>query len=116
LVNIDLRSISREIESYGTSVTLRSVSSTYNERGDPTETTSDSTKTAFVQILTQSDDMVKEGIFRSGDKIFWFKGNETNISRGNRIVHASKTYEIIETLEHDAAGTTFIIEAKCKKV
>jgi hypothetical protein len=116
MVDLDVRSITREIEYYGTSVTLRAVSSTFNERGDPTETTADLTKTAFIQVLTQTDELVKEGIFRAGDKLFWFKGNETSISRGNRIYHNSLWYEIIETLEHDVTGTTFIIEARTKKI
>ena len=117
MVNLDVQSIINEISYYGTSVTLRVVTdSAYSKWGDATESTSDSTKTAFVQILTQEDQLVKEAVFQSGDKIFWFKGDETNISRGNRISHGSKWYEIMETLEHDTAGTTFIIEARTKKI
>ena len=117
MVNLDVQSISNEINYYGTSVTLTTVTdSSYSKWGDATESASNSTKTAFVQILTQEDQLVKEGVFQAGDKLFWFKGDETNISRGNRITHASKVYEIVETLEHDVAGTTFIIEARTKKV
>jgi len=107
--------VNNEIDYFGTSVTLRTVNSTYNERGDPTETTSDSTKTAFIQILTQSDELVKEGIFRSGDKLFWFKGNDTNINRGNRIQHNGLWYEIVEEISHEVSGTNYVIEARTKK-
>ncbi len=60
--------------------------------------------------------MVKEGVFQSGDKLFWFKGDETNISRGNRIQHNSLWYEIIEVIEHDVAGTTYVLEARTRKI
>jgi hypothetical protein len=117
MVNLDVQSITNEISYYGTSVTLRVITdSAYSKWGDATEGTSDSTKTAFIQILSQEDQLVKEGVFQSGDRIFWFKGDETNISRGNRISFASKWYEIVETIEHDTAGTTFIIEARVKKI
>lgn len=115
--NLDVQHVTNEIDYYGTSVIVKTVTdSTYSKWGDATETSSDATKTAFVQILTQTDDLVKEGVFSAGDKLFWFKGTETNIARGNRIQHTSKWYEIVETLEHDVAGTTFVIEARTKKV
>ena len=66
--------------------------------------------------MREEDELVKEGIFQSGDKIFWFKGNESGIVRGNRIYHDSKWYEIVEVINHDVAGTTFIIEARAKKI
>jgi|GEM_PF-3373792 len=115
--NLDVQHVTNEINYYGTQTTVRVVTNTeYSKWGDATETTSDETKTAFVQILRQEDEIVKEGIFKSGDKIFWFKGNETNINRGNRIQHSGKWYEIIETIEHEVAGTVFIIEARTKKI
>jgi len=113
----DVQTINRELGSLGTTVTLRAVTiDSYSDWGDASETASDSSKTAFVQVLRQEDDLVKEGIFQAGDKIFWFKGDETNIDRGNRIQHNSKWYEIIETIEHEIAGTTFVIEARTKKI
>lgn len=115
ILPMDSTLINNEIQYFGTSITLRTVTSTFNERGDPTETTADLTKTAFIQILTQEDQLVKEGIFRSGDKLFWFKGSETNISRGNRIQHNALWYEIVETIEHEVAGTNYVIEARTKK-
>ena len=117
MVNLDVQSLTNEISYYGTSVTLTIVTdSSYSKWGAPVETTSTETKTAVVQILSQDDKLIKEGIFQAGDKLFWFKGNETNISRGNRITHDSKVYEIVEVIMHDAASTTFIIEARTQKV
>jgi hypothetical protein len=85
MVNLDVQSITNELSYYGTNVTLRVITDTaYSKWGDATETNSDSTKTAFVQILSQEDQLVKEAVFQTGDKLFWFKGDETNITRGNR--------------------------------
>ena len=80
--------IAREITALGTTVTLRTITDdSYSDWGDAAESTSDASKSAFVQVLNQEDDLVKEGVFQNGDKIFWFKGDETNVSRGNRIQH-----------------------------
>jgi len=117
MVNLDTQSIANELNYYGTSVTVRTVSDTsYSDWGDATESTSDSTKTCFVQVLSQTDDLVKEGVFQAGDKIFWFKGDETGIARGNRIQHNSLWYEITNVIEHDVGGTTYIIEVHTKKI
>ena len=117
MVNIDIQSLSNEISYYGESITLTIVTdASYSKWGSPTETTTTETKTAVVQILSQEDQLVKDGIFQSGDKLFWFKGNETNIIRGNRITHATLIYEIVSVEPHYAAGTIYIMEAKTKKV
>ena len=116
-MNLDVQSMSNEISYYGSSVTLRTVTKTaYSAWGDSTETTSDATKTAVVQILRQEDELVKEGDFQAGDIIFWFKGDETNIVRGNRIQYLSNWYEITGLDQHAVGGTTFILEVKTKKI
>ncbi len=117
-MNLDVQSITNEISYYGTTVTVRTITdSSYSDWGDPTESASDdATRIAFIQVLRQEDELVKEGIFQSGDKLFWFKGNESNISRGNRIQHNSLWYEITEVVEHDVGGTTYILEARTKKI
>lgn len=117
MVNLDVQSITNEINYYGTSITLRTVTdSSYSKWGDATESTSDSTKTAFVQTLTSEDQYVKEGIFQAGDKIFWFKGNETNINSGNRIQHNNLWYEITKVIDHGVGGTTYVIEVQVRKI
>ena len=117
MVNLDVQSLTNEISYYGESVTLTMVTdASFSKWGSPTETTSTASKTATVQILTQEDQLVKDGVFQAGDKIFWFKGDETNITRGNRITHASANYEIFETLEYYAAGTVYIREARTHKI
>ena len=117
MVNLDTQSLTNEINYYGTSITLRVITDiSYSKWGDANESASDSVKPAFIQVLRQEDELVREGVFQSGDKLFWFKGSETNISRGNRIQHSSKWYEIVEVLEHDVAGATYVLEARTKKI
>jgi len=118
MVNLDIQSITNEIDYFGDTITLRTVTdSSYSKWGDASESALDTTGLkAFVQILTQADDLVKEGVFQSGDKLFWFKGDQANLSRGNRIIHDFKTYEIIEVLPYNVADTTYVLEIRTKKV
>ena len=87
MVNLDVRSIRKEIEYYGSEVTVRVVTDdSYSKWGDATESTEDTEDvTAFVQTLNADDDFVKEGIFQAGDILFWFKSDASDIERGNRI-------------------------------
>ena len=118
MVNLDVREIRKEIEYYGGEVTVRTVTDdSYSKWGDPTESTSDATSVkAFAQILTQEDEMVREGIFESGDILFWFKSDASNIERGNRIQFNSKWYEINEVVPHYVSDTIYALEARTKKI
>jgi len=118
MVNLDAQHITNEIDYYGSTVTLRTVTDgSYSKWGDASETTSDETSLkAMVQVLDQSDDLVQEGIFQTGDKIFWFKSTQTGLNRGNRIQHNSKWYEIDEVIEHDVADSSYVIEIRTKKI
>lgn len=113
----DSQLIDKEINELGETVTVRSVSSTYNERGDPTETTSDTEDVkAMINIMTQTDDLVKEGILRAGEIVFFFDSDESNVSRGNRIQYNSVWYEITETIQHRIGGSTYVQMARVRKV
>jgi hypothetical protein len=105
------------IDEFGESITLRTVTKTLSDWGDPTETTSDTTGIkAVFNILTQDDIFYKEGIFRNGDILFFFKPDQSNVSRGNRIQYNSAWYEIDEVVEHKAGGTTYALVARVKKI
>jgi len=118
IIPLDTQAINNEIDYFGSTVTIRAVTDdSYSKWGDPTESTSDNSNVkAMVQVLSQEDNLVKEGIFQNGDKVFWFKGNQGNISRGNRIQHSSKWYEITRVVEHTTADITYALEAQTKKV
>lgn len=111
----DRNIVSKEINEVGESVTIRVVSKTIDDWGDATKTTSDTSGVkAIAKVISESDDIVKEGIFQSGDIFFYFKGNASNISRGNRIIWNSKTYEIKEVIVNYLIGINYFTEARTK--
>ena len=114
----DLQLQSHNIDDFGETITLRTVTkSDYNKWGDPTESTSDATSIkAVFNIITQDDKYNPEGIFKEGDVLFFFKGDQANVTRGNRIIYNSATYEIIEIFEHKYSGIVWMQTAKVKKM
>ena len=117
-MNIDVRQIRKEIEYYGNTVTVRVVTDdSYSKWGDASETTADTESvTAMVQTLSADDELVREGIFQSGDLIFWFKSDESNIENGNRIIWQSEGYEINEVIKHYLGDVLYSLEARTKKI
>ena len=115
---LNSRFLNKEIETLGSTITIRAVTDVSNSKwGDESETTSDTASiSCMVNVLDNDSELVKEGIFETGDKIFWIKQNVSNVSRGNRIQHNSKWYEILEVIEHEAGDTTYVLEARTKKV
>jgi hypothetical protein len=111
--------IDDEIDLLGESVTLRVVSQdNYNKWGDVNESSShtDYTVTAIPNVLGNEDLEVKEGIFRNGDKRFFFKTDQTNLTNGNRIYHDSDWFEIEEVLKHRLQGQIAGFEVLARKV
>ena len=117
-MNLDVRDIRKEIEYYGSTITVRAVTDdSYSKWGDPTESTSDTENViAMVQTLTMDDELVREGIFQSGDIIFWVKSDSSNISRGNRIYWQSKWYEINEVIKHYMGDVLYSLEIRTRKI
>ena len=76
----------------------------------------DTSTVAMVDILTQEDEVVANGIFQSGDKRFTFKNTESNIVRGTRLYHNNKWYQI-DSLENDSLeDTIFWKQVIAKKI
>ena len=110
--------LTNTIDELGNTVTLRAVSNAFDTTSyrEVTETTTDTASLkAFTQVLTTADDLVKEGVFRAGDIIFWFKGSQTGLTPGNRILYNSVYYEINDTIIHQEADVTYVIEVRTKK-
>ena len=85
--------------------------------GDKTESLSNETGIkAVFNIITQDDKYNLEGIFKEGDILFFFKGDQANVTRGNRIQYNSTWYEILEVTEHKYSGTVWMQTAKVKKI
>ena len=120
MVNIDYLNISNEIDYYGDSVTIRSVTKSLSASkwGDAAETTSDTASIpCIVNVLSESDDIVREGTFSAGDMIFFFKqANSSIIVNGNRILYNDHWFEIIDVRQYRLASTLYAIEARTKKI
>ena len=118
ILPLNSRIYNKELFSLGSTVTIRTITDdSYSKWGDATESTSDSTGVkCMTNVLSQEDELVKEGIFQSGDLVFWFDTSRTDIIRGNRIYYDSLWYEIIEIVKHKVGGNTYSFEARTKKV
>jgi len=118
ILPLDTKLINKEISTLGSSVTIRTITDdSYSKWGDATESTSDATSVkCMVNVLSQEDELVKEGIFQTGDLVFWFDTARTDILRGNRIYFNSLWYEIQEVLESTVGDLTYSIVAMVKKV
>jgi len=114
---IEANFINREIDNLGESVTVRVVTKdSYSKWGDATESTSDTTSVkCFINIFSQEDNEVKEGIFKPGDIKFWFKGTQS-ISVGDRIQYASKWYQVSNLIPTIIGGVTLLNEVFVEKV
>ena len=109
--------VNKEIDEYGTNVTLRVVSKTFsNEYGDATETYSDSVVKAIVSQYTESDWDVKEGMFKGGDIVATFKGNEINAVTGNRVNHRGNWYEIKNITYCEPFGVSYAKVATLERI
>jgi len=119
ILPLDMQLLINEINYFGDEVTLRIITkdTTTSDYGDAIETSSDSTGLrATVNVLTQDDEVVKEGNFQSGDKRFFFKPTQVGLNRGNRIYHSSRWYEIDSTEEHTFGDIQYSVEVLARKV
>lgn len=110
--------ITNNIDEIGNTVSLiaisKSLDTTSYRESTETATTTTGLK-AITQVLTTADDLVKEGIFRAGDIIFFFKGSQTGLTPGNRLTLNSINYEINDVIEMRAADTVYAYEVRTKK-
>lgn len=117
MVNVNARSITKEINYYGNTVTVRIVSkSSYSKWGDATESLTDYTGIkCMVNLFTENDQEVKEGIFKAGDIRFFFASTQT-LNRGDRIQFNNQWYEVNDIVFHSVANTVLVKEARVEKV
>lgn len=116
---LETQIIENNINEFGSSITVRSVTTTFgsDEYRIPTETTVDTTLNAFPQILTTEDDLVHEGEFKAGDIIFWFSPDDISyLATKYRIKYNSIWYEISDMVRHDVAGSLQVVEVRTKKI
>lgn len=119
--NIDARLFEKEIDYYAVIVTIRTVAKSVasSDWGDATETTTDITGIKCVpNIFNESDEIVREGIFKAGDIRFFFKSTDlAYIANGNRILYNDNWYEINDVKSgYNVFDTLFVIEVFTKKI
>ena len=105
------------ILSMSESLTWRHIDSqTFNTRGDPTNTTSDSTVRAHVQIMDGSEVETAAGLLTSGDLIIFFRPSDvTTIAKEDEIQYNSKWYTVKNViLEGRPFGATQFVEVQAK--
>ena len=117
MAKICLPQFVKEIEGLAETVTVRAVSTTYSDYGDATETNTDTAGVkAVVNDFNPEEAKNAEGIMINADKKFFFKGNQANLTNGNKVIYDSKTYEIVKVNKQTASGTTFVIEVYGKVI
>lgn len=109
-----MAAITNILNKYGESLTYKAVSETYNDRGDATETTSDSIVTAAVQVMSGDEEIVKAGILEVGDAIAFFEPT-TTVNLGDRILYQNTWYDIVGVITERQGSTNEFIEARLKK-
>jgi len=108
--------VDHEIDRLGSTITLYSVTDqSYSDWGDVTETTSSASVTAIVNTLSQEDQLVQEGTFKAGDKVFFMKSTQS-VKRGDRIRHSGEDYEVDDILEHELEDVAYVKEVRASKV
>jgi len=73
----------------------------------------------MTQYLTFEDQMVQEGLFRSGDIIFWFGADDVNkcaLKFRNKIKFDFQKFEIMEIIPHRYDDLLLMYEVRAKKV
>ena len=108
--------IDKYVDKYGSTITLGIVTQTFSNWGDASETTSDSTIIAVVNVMNQESDLVKAGILHAGDKVFYCKSTQQNLDRENTIIHNNLKYKINEVLDHSLKDTAYVKEVRAKKI
>ena len=108
--------IDREIDSLGEDITFRVVTkSSYSKWGDTSESTSDSTIKAFVNVLSFDDQEVKEGIFKAGDIRIFVKASQS-IKRGDRIKYSNNWYQVEEVISQNISGGPIMKQVRVRKI
>ncbi len=109
--------IDSAIDRFGSSITLRvKTMSTTSDRGDEYYTTSDSTIIAVHNDIVGDEEFNREGIYRPGDKVFFAKSTQSNLSPGNEVIYDSSVFKIRDVVNHHIQSNDFVKEVRCSKV
>jgi len=120
MVNLDTRFITKEINYFGNTITIRKVivDTSASKWGDATETYEDIPNIkCVVYTISESDTEYRESGFKAGDLIFFFDvTNEQYMENGNRILYESHWYQIINIKRWRVADGAYSFEAYTNKI
>ena len=106
------------VDEFGINIKIRQIfKSGTNIYGDATESHSDTMSRAYLHRWMQTDDEVKEGLYKNGQLTFVFKNTDKALIKpDNMIFFDSEWYRIMEVFPQIMAGTTYLINAQVDKV
>jgi hypothetical protein len=88
-------------EATGHTLSLVDVTSFLNDRGDNNELESVHAIDGIVQVVSASEDEVKEGVLMPNDLICFFDIDEVNqikLKNNNKLVYDGKYYQIVQVI------------------
>lgn len=87
-------------------VTYVTVTTSFDSEDDETESTSESTVNAIIQVMGLEDSQEAGGELSVGDAIGYFR-ESTTVNEGDRIKHNGETYKIDRVLPEYAGSKVF---------
>lgn len=100
--------INRMLTQLSESITLKSVSRSYDSDDDLVTTTTSSTISGVIQPITLEEQEEFGGQLQAGDAIGYFSSS-VSLNLLDQIVHNGTTYEIRQITNENAGGTAFIM-------
>jgi hypothetical protein len=104
------------IEDIGETVTARTITKSFNEYGDATNTTGSGFVSGLIVPMNADYNDVKMGILDTQDAIGIFAGTETSIVNGNEIYCTLGSFSIQNAQKFVLGGTIHHIECELKRV
>lgn len=112
-IPLDTQLLINEIDYLGDTITVRLITESYSDYGDPTsQTNSDTTSVkALVSDISPEESRNLEVRFQEAEKRFLIKQNQGSIAIGNRLVHQDIVYEIVRVINYTMNDITLCKEA-----
>ena len=96
-------------------VTIRAVTTTYNSKGDPSESYSDTETYGVVEEITEDFTEIGVGYIDTGKTIIYLDPSES-VSEGNQIIVGSTTYLVDKVRKGRVEGTDIYIACDVTKL
>ena len=104
------------IADVGESCTLRSITNTYNNYGDATQTVGSSYVSGLIIPMGADSSEVKAGLLNSEDAIGIYGGGETVVLNGNECYCSLGSFVLQNVQKFALGGTIHHIEAELRRV